>query len=314
MNKILLTFLSIILCASLTAQDKAVLRLNPEKNKVYRLRSDTEQTISQTINGNQQTVESNVIYSVSLKMVDATQDFMIMEARFDTITNKTNSMGKTSTFSSTSEGNMASAETADIMSCAMNRLSKSPIYTKMDFTGKPLEVVNARMISDLVLKDTSAITLKGPVGTAIKAQVSSLVGEAALKNMISPFSWTLPAKEVSTGETWVITQQMNSGGMLLDIKTSYRLDKISGNKAMISVESGIRAAENAVPIKSGGATVTYESLQGVSKSKLVLDINTGLVIEDKAETHISGKLGISGPGFNMEMPMDIIGKSTVKAL
>ncbi len=314
MKKICFSLFAILVGSAVMAQNSTMLKLNLEKNKVYRLRSNSEQTIIQTINGNQQTVESNVGYTVSLKMIDATQDFMVVETHFDTLTTKTNTMGKIVSFSSLSEGNITSSETADIMSCIMNRLSRNAVYIKMDYTGKPLEVLNAKMLSDMILKDTSAITLKGPAAGPVKQQVAATVGEANLKNILSAFTWTLPGRLVSAGDTWEITQQVNSGGMLLDIKTSYRLDQISGNNARITVESSIKAPENAVPIKSGGATVTYDNLKGASKSKLVLDTATGLVVEDNAETHISGKLGISGPGFSMEMPMDIIGKSETKAL
>jgi len=78
-------------------QNSTDLRLNPEKNKVYRLRSSTEQTIVQTVNGNQQTIESETSYTISLKMVDATAAFIVAEVRFDTIATKTNTMGKIST-------------------------------------------------------------------------------------------------------------------------------------------------------------------------------------------------------------------------
>jgi hypothetical protein len=47
---------------------------------------------------------------------------------------------------------------------------------------------------------------------------------------------------------------------------------------------------------------------------MVMDIRTGLVIEDKAKTHIAGNLGITGPGFSMTMPMEINGESKVVVL
>ncbi|NLJ43338.1 MAG: hypothetical protein GX431_06735 [Bacteroidales bacterium] len=314
MKNICLSVFAAIIGLPLMAQNSALLKLNPEKNKVYRMKSSSEQTITQTVNGNQQTVESNVGYTVSLKMIDATQDFLILETRFDTLSTKTNTMGKIVSFTSASEGNIASSEMSEIMSCIMNRLSKNAIYLKMDYSGKPLEVLNAKMLSDIILKDTSAITLTGPTAGPVKQQVASTVSEANIRNMLGPFTWTLPGKEVSVGDTWLITQQVNSGGMLLDIKTNFRLDKISEGKAFITVESNIKAPENALPIKSGVATVTYDNLQGASKSKLTVDTITGFVVEDNSETHISGKLGISGPGFSMEMPMDIIGKSEIKAI
>ncbi len=159
MKKILLSFVSVLFCASILAQNTTTLKMNLEKNKVYRLKSVSEQTITQTVNGVQQTTESKVNYTLSLKMIDATADFMITEVHFDTLITNTNAMGKVVNISSVSEGDIKSSETADVMSCIMNRLSKNALYVKMDFAGKPVEIVNSKMLSDMILKDTSSITL-----------------------------------------------------------------------------------------------------------------------------------------------------------
>jgi len=314
MKKILLSVISVLFLFQAAAQQSALLKMNPEKNKLYRLKSVSEQTITQTVNGAQQTVESKVNYMLSLKMIDMTPDFIVAEVRFDTIITSTNTMGKISTISSAVEGDIKSSETSDIMSCIMNRLSRNNIYTKMDFAGKPVEIVNAKMLSDMILKDTASITLTEPVASALKKQIAGTVSENTLKTMIGGFTWHIPGREVSVGDKWVMNEQTNSGGMLLSVTTNYRLDRISGNNAGISAESTIKAAENAPPIKSGGATVTYDNLTGLSKSVLVIDIRTGLVVENNAKTHISGTLGVSAPGFSMQMPMDINGETKVTAI
>jgi hypothetical protein len=46
----------------------------------------------------------------------------------------------------------------------------------------------------------------------------------------------------------------------------------------------------------------------------MIDMRTGLKIEDVGKTHITGNLGISAPGFSMQMPMDINGTSKVIAI
>ena len=314
MKKILIPLLTILFTISAMAQSSANLKLNLEKNKVYRLKNHSEQTVNQTVNGIQQTVETKVDYSISLKMIDATPNFIIAEVHFDTLITNTNSMGKIVSISSAVEGNMKSSEIGDIISCIMHRLSRNTVYAKLDFTGKPVEIVNGKMLSELIIKDTSDITLAGTTASTVKKQIISTISEENLKTMIGMFTWRLPAKEVSVGEDWKMTQQTNSGGMKLDIMTTNHLEKISGNDAVISAESKIRAADNAAPLLSGGATITYDNLQGVSKSNLVIDITTGLALADKSETHISGTLGISGPGFNMQMPMDIRGESSVSTL
>jgi len=314
MKKFLLSFSAVLFCLSLVAQSAANLKMNLEKNKVYRLKSVSEQAITQTINGIQQTTESKVHYTLSLKMIDATADFMITEVHFDTLITNTNTMGKIVNISSVSEGDIKSSETVDVMSCIMNRLSKNALYVKMDFAGKPFEIVNLKMLSDLILKDTSSIVLTGTTADAVKKQIINSISDNSLKTMIGMFTWCLPGKQVSTGESWNVSQQMNSGGMMLDIVTTYHLEGLKDNYANITVESDIKAAENAAPIESGGATVNYNSLKGLSKSNMVIDIRNGLIVEDNAKTHISGTLDISAPGFSMQMPMDINGESKINAL
>ena len=314
MKKTLLSVIAILFGISVMAQNSASLKMNLEKNKVYLLKSVSEQTVTQTVNGNQQTVDSKVDYTISLKMIDVTPDFMITEIHFDTLSTNTNSMGKIVSFSSTVEGNIKSSEIADIMSCIVNRLSRNALYVKMDFTGRPIDIVNSKMLSDLVMKDTSSITLTGPMAAAVKTQIANTISDDNLKTMIGMFTWCLPGKLVSTGDDWSVTQQTSSGGMALDIITIYHLDGINGNYANITAESNIKAAENAIPIQSGGARVTYDNLEGLSKSNIVIDIRTSLIVEEQAKTHISGNLGVSAPGLSMQIPLDINGESKITAL
>jgi hypothetical protein len=295
------------------AQNSVSLKMNLEKNKVYKFSSSSEQTIIQTVNGNQQTIESKSNNAVSIKMIDATPDFIVAEVRFDTIIYNTNSMGKTTIISSLNEGNIKSAEAADIMSCVMNRLSKNALYIKMDFAGKVLEIVNSKMLSDVIMKDTSDITLTGMTASGVKTQLKNMVSDNSLKIMVETFTHYLPGKQVSTGDKWNTTIQTNSGGMTLDIVTDYHLDEVNGNSAGITAESNIKAADNAAPMIAGGAKITYDDLKGLSKSSIVIDSRTGLLVENKAKTHIAGNLGVNAPGMSMQIPMDINGESRVIA-
>ncbi len=306
--------MTILFIVPAMAQESVSLRMNLEKNKLYRLKSVSEQTVTQTVSGNQQTVETEVVYMMSVKMLDMTPDFMVTEVHFDTIITNTNTMGRLSTISSAVEGDMASSETSDIMSCVMNRLSKNALFVKIDYSGKPLEIVNGKMLSDMILKDTASITLAEPVASALKEQIAGTVSNNTLLTMVSGFTRNLPGKEVAVGDNWETTDQVNSGGMLLSITTSYHLDGIDGNNARITAESNIRAAENAPPIQSAGATVAYDNLTGLSKSEMVIDSSTGLLVENNAKSHITGNLGISGPGFSMQMPMDINGETRITVI
>ncbi len=311
MKKILLSATAVLLAIHLMAQKSPDLKMNLEKNKLYRLKSVSEQTITQTVNGNPQTIETKVEYVFSVKMIDMTPEFMVTEVHFDTLMITTNTMGRIENINSAVAGDIKSSEPGDIVSGIMNSLSKNALYAKIDYAGKPIEIVNAKMLSDIVLKDTASITLQEPVRAALKTQIASLVSDNTLKTMIGSFTWHLPGKQVFTGDEWVISQQVNSNGMLLAIVTTYHLNGVEGNNAKITVESVIKAVENAPPISSGGATVSYDNLTGISKSNMVVDTRTGLVETDEAKTHISGELGVNGPGFSMQMPMDVNGETKV---
>jgi hypothetical protein len=314
MKKIIFLSISILVSVSLMAQQGTSLKMNLEKNKVYRFNSSSAQTITQTINGNQQTVESKTNNTLSLKMLDATADFMITEVRIDTMKSYTNSMGKTSIMSSAVEGNIKSTEVTDIMSCIMNRLSKNALYVKIDYSGKPLQIVNSKMISDVILKDTGSIALAQPMAATIKSQIVNMISDDALLAIVMSFTHYLPGKEVKTGDTWNTTNSTNSGGMSLEITTKFHLDGINGFTATVTSESEIKPAANANPIISGPAKVTYDDLKGLSKSTITIDTRTGLVIDDKAKTHIAATLGISAPGYSGQMPMDISGESKIAAI
>ena len=45
-----------------------------------------------------------------------------------------------------------------------------------------------------------------------------------------------------------------------------------------------------------------------------VSLRTGLISESNGKTRLSGNLGISAPGFSMQMPMDINGETKVVEL
>ena len=75
----------------------------------------------------------------------------------------------------------------------------------MDFTGKVLEIVNSKMFSDVIMKDTSSITLTGPIASGVKTQIINMVSDNTLKTMVEMFTHYLPGKQVSSGDNWDVT-------------------------------------------------------------------------------------------------------------
>ena len=314
MKRIFTLTIAVIVSVSVFGQQSPDLKLKLEKGKIYKLCSSSEQNIVQTINGNQQTIESKSSYSISIKMVDATSSFLVTEIHLDTIASFNNTMGKVSKMSSANPGDIKSKETTDIMSFIMNKMSKTPIYAKIDFTGKVIEIVNKKMLSDMILKDTASMTLTGMMGSTIITQIKNMVDESAYRTLIELFTHNLPGKAVNPGETWTITSTTNAGGMSLEITTNSKLDKVSANNANITAESKIKAAVNAPPMEVGGGKITYDDISGLSKSDIIIDIATGLVIQSSSKSHVTGNLGFSMPGVSLQIPMDINSNSKITSI
>ncbi len=312
MKKILLTCISVLLGIAVVAQSTANLKMNLEKNKVYRIKSTSESTLSQTVNGMQQTTNIKTNFTIAIKMVDASADFLVAEVRFDTLVTNTNAMGKKVNINSASEGNIKSTEMADVMSCIMNRLSKSALFVKMNYSGKVIEIVNSKMLSEVILKDTAGIT--GETASITKMQIKNTVSDKALRSMVEIFTNNLPGKQVASGDKWDVTATMNSGGMSLDIITSYNLDGIKDNTAKMTAESAIKASENAEPLVYGPAIITYGDLKGSGKSNILMDTHTGLLTENTSKTHITGNLSVSVQGMNLTIPMEMDGETKFVAL
>jgi Family of unknown function (DUF6263) len=303
-----------ILSVSIFGQQNPELKLKLEKNRIYKFYSASEQTIVQTVNGNQQTIESKSNYSISIKMVDATSAFLVTEVHIDTIASLSNSMGKLSNMSSANTGDIKSKETSEIMSYIMNKMTKSPIYAKIDFTGKVIEIINQKMLSDMILKDTSLITLSGMMASTIITQIKNMVSESSCRTIIELFTYYLPGKSVSTGDSWTLNSATNAGGMALDISTRNQLEKLSGNNASITAESKIKAAANAAPMEAGGGKINYDDINGLSKSEIVIDLQTGLIVQSSSKGHVTGNLGFSMPGVSLQIPIDINSNSKVSSI
>lgn len=311
MKKILLTLTATVFSICIMAQN-ADLKLNLEKNKTYRFKSVSNQNISQTINGNEQntTTSSNTVFS--LKMVDAASGFIIAEVKFDTIVNNTNTMGKASTISSATEGNIASEDAGEAMSAVMNRLSKNALYVKMNPTGEVIEIINLAMIRDMVLKDTGSISAK--LAPVLKPQIKNTVSDDGLKTMINMYTFNLPGKQVKAGEQWNINVPVNTGGMSLDINTNYKLGVVMENVASIVAESLVKASANAAPLEYPGAKITYDGIQGLGKSNMKINTLTGLTIENTSQTTITGDLGVNASGMSMQIPMNITSETTITSI
>lgn len=289
---------------SLFAQKPIELRLKPEKNKVYRLKSVSTQNIQ--INNGQITTMVKSNSSISFKAMEVTPDFVMAEIRFDTIISNVQAPGMTLDISSNNPGSLSSDNIGDIMSVFMNRLSKNPVYVKLSPIGTVMEIVNQKMLSDIVLQNLDS--LKSPMGSMIKPRIKSMVDVKTIRAMIEPFTAILPGKAVAAGDTWTVNLTVDSEGMGFLYKNSFKLNGISNNVANVSCDSWVEPLGTG-PVNMNGASVSYD-VKGPGKSTMSIDINSGLLTNSSSTQTLQGNINANGT----QMPAQIDATTQVSGI
>lgn len=300
MKNLFSTVLTIMFCASLMAQT-ANLKLNLEKNKTYRIKSNTEQNTTVTYGGAPQQVETKSITVLSLKPVDITPDNIIADVRLDTLIT-TVSMPKME-MNSTKAGNLKSSDPSEIVNTFLNRLSSVTFHVKLAPTGNVVEITNLQALEGEITKGIDSI--QGQMSGMIKTQVKNMVGESSLKGMIESVTAYLPGKQVSVGDKWESHISLTAGGMGMLIGTTYKLKKLSNNQAEITAESTIEPASQ-IPMEMNGAQISYD-IRGLGKSTLTIDTKTGWIVKTSSKNHLQGNMNIKAQGNDMQMPMETDG-------
>ena len=310
MQTILVTVILVFLSFSAWTQKSVQLKFNLEQNRVYRLKSVSEQNMSQTMGGMQRNTTVNSTTAVSLKVMETGKDFMVVEFRFDTIIVSTNSAGMNFDINSTRAGDLESDDIGEILSVFMNRYCSNPLFAKMTYEGKIIEFINIKLFTDYVMKDVDSI--KSQMAQFIKGRAKTMADPSSIQTTIESILAYLPGTKISKGDTWDITLDMNSGGMMYLIKSHYKLNDLKGEVADIAFESSIDPA-NSEPVEIDGNMIT-NNIRGTSKSNMTVDTRSGMLIESTGKYHMEGDLSVEVQGNDMLIPTVIDGETRIVGL
>ncbi len=307
------TFISVAIAIffglSLMAQSSANLKLNLEKNKTYKAKTTSTQTISQTINGMQQSTEMKSTMVLSVKPVNISADYILAEVCFDSIINNTNMAGRKMDMNSSKPGNMKSSDPMEIMGCLLYRLSKSILSMKIAYTGNVVEISNMKSITDSVMLGVDS--LQG-AAKMVQMQAKMLINELSLKGMIEAVTAYLPGKQVKVGDQWESRINQSSSGIGILTINKLKLKKIDGNQAEVAGEATIEPLSSA-PIEMNGAQITYD-VRGLSKSNLTIDTKTCWVIKGTSKQHLQGNVNVKMQGNEMQIPVEVDGTSDIVSI
>lgn len=308
MKTLISLLMMLTISISLMAQSSVDLKYNLKINETYHVKTTSIQDMVMTMQGNQQAMEVKNVMYLSLKPLKNENEYFLAEVKFDTIINDISGPASMM-LSSADEGDISSQNPADVMSCVLNRLSKSTILIKLTNKGKVIDILNLQVISDNVLAGTE--NLQGTL-EPLKAQLSMMVEKDAIISMIEAVTSYMPGTKIKKGEKWNIVNILSSGGIGMEITTDYILNDITKTEADISGEVIIEPNTDKPTIVSG-MEVTNK-VRGIGKTTMKINSQNGWIIYGSSQMQLSGERIIKMQGNEMQIPIEIKGSTEITAL
>lgn len=305
--KLISTLILLVFLSMPGISQKADLSYNLELNKVYRTKSTVVQNTTQSVMGNEQSVQTNNVMVLSLKPLKKTGEEMITEIRFDTIITLISQPQME--INSSNPGNLNSDNPADIMNTIMHRMSNSAFLARMNTSGQVLGFMNLEPVVEEILQGTD--TLQGQMASAIMQRVGTILEEKSLRSMIEMQTYYLPGKEVRKDEAWEVSYNVSGGGIEMAQKVDLKLENLDKNSNLISGDLLIKSLPGTMDMN--GAKITSD-VSGLGKTEMKIDPVTCWIIKGNSQQQLKGELTVSAQGNTFNIPIEINTDSEIIAL
>lgn len=294
------TFLILILiCSSIYSQNQTELKLQLEKNKIYQIKTSSEQYITKTILGQEQASEMKSFNKLIIKPISFESDFIITEIHFDSIGFESSSPKMN--VASYKEGRIKPSDPEGMMNYALNYFIKNALSVKLSKSGKVLEISKLKEFPDSL--NSGLNSMKGKDGIFVQIQANMLQNVEYIKGLIDLAIAHLPNEEIQSKDKWESEINLASGGFNSLIQTSYKIKNIEPLK--INVKGDIYyKSKNEEPVLMGGSEV-YRELNGLGEIEISIDKKTGLVRNGISRIYSQGMMIIKKEGYEMQVPIEV---------
>ncbi len=146
----------------------------------------------------------------------------------------------------------------------------------------------------------------------ITGQIIQSYGNEGLKSSLQGFLEIFPEKAVKKGDSWTISNVLNSGMPVIS-KTTYTLLSISDTQAELGVEGTLEVDPAKAKSTLNGMDATY-FIEGTRKGSISVEVGTGWVTSGNISDEIGGSISlITDPNSteSMVVPMTIMSTTTM---
>ncbi|HKZ55045.1 MAG TPA: DUF6263 family protein [Anaerolineales bacterium] len=286
--------------------EKLQLRLSVPKGQTYRMRLTTDQTITQTSEGQsvvtrqtlrfdytftatEDAIAGNTVFSVTYDAVFFEQDGPAGSFRYDSA-------------NPPDEVPLQARGFAAMMGRGFSMLV-SP-------EGEVLEVQGVDQMIEDVIADLGA-----PDDPAVASLIDSLkqqFGDKALKESMGNIFVPFPAADLGIGDTWTTHQEISYGVPMIE-DTTWTLVSRDGSVATLAVSSIVNPNTQEGPLDLGGVTILY-AIGGTQEGTVLVDERTGWTIASDLVQSFSGEMTLTMGETEVKTPLTIEATLRVETL
>ena len=301
-KKRILTFVGLLVIVALLVScgggtKKLDLKLRLEPGKSYGAKMIADQTITQTLMGQTQTITQSIGmgYTYQVQSVDP-DGSMWVKITYDWVSYKQDSpMGKVSYDSANPPATVPEA------AIGYAALVGRGFSAKITPTG---EMTDVRGADQMVAEILGAMNL--PAGSArdqVEALLRTQLSDEALKDSFEKAALFYPDKPIAVGDSWS-GQIALASGMPMILDTTWTLKARKNSVATVETRSDARPNPGAKPLELAGMSISYE-LSGVQSGSMDLDEKTGWLLGGTLKQDVSGKVSAMGTSWPITIVSNI---------
>jgi len=281
------------------AQAQIKFSFNPSAGETYSYRFVSEQTVKQTMRG--QEIPVNMVMNMLMEMTakEKNNDEISMDYSYKEIVMSVSSPMMNIKFDSKSAADSLSGPEM-LLSQVLNSLVGKTMNVIFTPDGSVKSISGFTAIMEDIQKNMSS---DNPLAQQELSVFLQSFNEGTMKNMFEQSFKMYPDKEVTVGDSWNSNVSLTvAAGMNNNIQNTYTLKSVENGIAVLDVAS--------VANMQSGANIAANmegELSGGYKGQMILNVQTGMLINSTVEGNINGKLTTQG----IEILMDITSKMNV---
>ena len=303
MKKLLLVTIFFISYVTSFAQ-KTTLALNLTQGNTYYMVTNTNMTVSQTINGQLQNVNTTLTAKMAFTVTAVKDTSYTMQVKYDRIGMQMELPTGIMNFESDKN------DKTDIFSTIMGNMTEKPFSIVMSKTGKVLSISNTEALAKGLFENIAGLSdeQKGQ----IREQLMKSFGPDAFKSNTEIGTAVFPSVKVGVNDTWLVKNR-SEDGMQTKMTTTFTLNEVTASAYVVHGESVISPRNGNEYTEMNGMPMKY-NVNGTSEYVLKIDKESGWIAEARINQVIKGNVEIKDnpkmPG-GMIIPMTITDDQTI---